>query len=224
MPYNLNELKNGETTRYGLLPQQYVPGPEGLELWQQRQTGLLKPFHNEVALPSTFAYMQHRERPFYLDVFHLSTPWKKEDDPDKNRDQIERIEMENGLAYESADRILIPDGSGGYGVYSTAEQRIGQDGVDRLHIVPPRWDEVTRGEAGTEKWSYIATLSAEQYLYPRPSEGDDFNTDAISYEDVLKNQISQQPDLAQSYLPNADRVILDYYSMNPENTRWPTRP
>lgn len=224
MPYNLNELKTGETTRYGFLPRQYVQGPEGLELWQQRETGHLKPFHNEVALPATFAYMQHRERPFYLDIFHLSTPWKKEDDPEKNKLQLERIEMENGLAYESATRILIPDASGGYGVYTTAEQRIGQDGMDRLCTVPSRWDEVTRGEAGTEAWSYIATLSAEQYLYPRPSEGEDFNIEAVPLAEALNNQIKQQPGLAQSYLSNADRVILDYYSMNPENTRWPIKP
>jgi hypothetical protein len=225
MPYNLSELgpARGETTRYGFLPQQYIPGPSGLELWQQRETGHLKPFHNEVALPATFAYMQHRGRPFYLDVFHLSTPWKKEDDEAKDEEQLKRINMENGLAYESAARILVPDGNGGYGPHTTAEQRIGQDGTHRLDIVPSRWDEVTRGTAGTEKWSYIATLSAEQYLYPRPSEGDDFNLQAIPLNEALNNQIQQQPHLAQSYLSNADRVMEDYYSMNPENTRWPTQ-
>jgi hypothetical protein len=65
MPYNLAELERAETYRYGFLPPLSAPGPHGLVPYQRTETLILKPFHNVVALPATYAYRQHLGRPFY---------------------------------------------------------------------------------------------------------------------------------------------------------------
>jgi hypothetical protein len=116
-----------------------------------------------------------------LGVSHLTEPWRKigDDESDKERKETEQND--------------------GYGKYSTAEQRTGQDGRNRLAIV--KGSTVGRsptGEELSEKFSYLPMLSFENYGFPRPSDGDDFNLDAIPLQEVLQQQISQQPGLTRS--------------------------
>lgn len=199
------------------------------------------------AAPQLFEQMRHRGRPFYIDALHLSEPWKP-NHPDPAAQQA-RIAGENGIAYVNASKIYVLDGSGGYGWNTTAEQRIGTTG-DRNRIMNPRQDEAASMQTLTpsQTFSWIPTVPPDNYHYAYPeninpgdlnterSYGGPQNIDAVPLHVKIENQ--KRPGMPNTYLSDADRVIVDFYSENPVVShgqkdpskgtiyapRWPERP
>lgn len=220
MDYNFAELKKEtdgkrrETRRYGNLPPQFAPGPNGiLQPHLTRDSGELKPFGNNPSLPDAFAFLQHLSRPFYLDVLHLSEQWDFNASPEKQKKQLERVGKENGLAYDFAAIVFVADGSGGYGPWTTAEQRRARE----VRVVPGNWRDTEPGrlETESERWSFICTLPPEGFGYPWPDDPSAYPIDTRPIQELLQNQIQLRPNLISSYLTNADRVKESYYRENP---------
>ncbi|KAK8118282.1 uncharacterized protein PG998_006563 [Apiospora kogelbergensis] len=210
----LKKEKRKETRRFGYLPQQCSPGPYGdLQPHLTRESGELKPFGNNLFLPEAFAFLQHLAKPFYIDVLNLSEQWDFNASEEKQKQQLERVGIENGLAYDFADIVFVADASGGYGPWTTAEQRRARE----IRVVPGNWRDTEPGrlETESEKWSFIGTLPPEGFGYPWPDDPNAYPIDSRPIKELLQRQIQLQPNLPSSYLSNADRVIEGYYRENP---------
>ncbi|KAK7921359.1 hypothetical protein PG985_009381 [Apiospora marii] len=220
MDYNFTELKKEtdgkrrETRRYGNLPQQLTPGPDDSLLPHlTRESGELKPFGNNPFLPEAYAFLRHLGKPFYLDVLHLSEQWDFNASPEKQKLQLERVGKENGLAYDFATMVFVADGSGGYGPWTTAEQRRARE----IRVVPGNWRDTEPGklETESERWSVVLTLPPEGFGYPWPDDPNAYPIDSRPIQELIQHQVQSQPNLPSSYLSNADRVIEGYYRENP---------
>ncbi|KAJ5520077.1 hypothetical protein N7463_000530 [Penicillium fimorum] len=96
---------------------------------------------------TVWRFFEHAKMPFYIDIVHISPPWRGDVGWMRQNKEDLRVGEANAAAYLGAAVVVLAVPEGGDGPYSVVEQRLGTYGSYRLLSLGPWTDDSPAEEA-----------------------------------------------------------------------------
>ncbi|OQD94314.1 hypothetical protein PENSOL_c026G11223 [Penicillium solitum] len=98
---------------------------------------------------TVWRFFEHAKMPFYIDIVHISPPWRGDMGWRAQNKEDLRVGEANAAAYLGAALVFLAVPEGGDGPYGVVEQRLGTFGTYRLLSLGP-WGDDTPAEEDSD--------------------------------------------------------------------------